>query len=89
VNIYLNFVSVNIHQYSLRLLQIIVKFTFFQQILLQDLYDTKMCNSLLFPEADEDIWKHEDLRMSVSPIGIYITKSDGEYLQVCAKRVKS
>ena len=52
-------------------------FLFFQQMLLQDLYDTKMCNSLLFPEADEDIWKHEDLRMSVSPTGVYISKSDG------------
>ncbi|XP_020912267.1 KICSTOR complex protein SZT2 isoform X2 [Exaiptasia diaphana] len=48
-----------------------------QRMLLQDLYDTKMCNSLLFPEADEDIWKHEDLRMSVSPVGVYISKSDG------------
>ncbi|XP_048580524.1 KICSTOR complex protein SZT2 isoform X3 [Nematostella vectensis] len=48
-----------------------------QRMLLQDLYETKMCNSLLFPEADEDIWKHEDLRMSVSPVGVYISKGNG------------
>ena len=45
-------------------------------MLLHELYETKVCNSMLFPESDEDIWKHEDLRMSVSPLGVYMSKGD-------------
>ena len=49
-----------------------------QRMLLHDLYETKVCNSLLYPESDEDIWKHEDLTMSVSPLGVHITKGDSK-----------
>ena len=51
---------------------------FFQRMLLQELYETKVCNSMLFPESDEDIWKHEELTMSVSPLGVHITKGDSK-----------
>ena len=47
-------------------------------MLLHELHDTKVCNSMLFPESDEDIWKHEDLTMSVSPLGVHITKGDSK-----------
>lgn len=47
-------------------------------MLLQELYETKVCNSMLFPESDEDIWKHEELTMSVSPLGVHITKGDSK-----------
>ena len=47
-------------------------------MLLQELYDTKVCNSMLYPESDEDIWKHEGLTMSVSPLGVHITKGDSK-----------
>jgi len=49
-----------------------------QRMLLHDLYETKMCNSMLFPESDEDIWKHEDVRISVSPLGVHISKGDSK-----------
>ena len=47
-------------------------------MLLHDLYETKMCNSMLFPESDEDIWKHEDVQISVSPLGVHISKGDSK-----------
>ena len=47
-------------------------------MLLHELYETKVCNSMLYPESDEDIWKHEDLTMSVSPLGVHITKGDSK-----------
>ena len=47
-----------------------------QRMLLHDLYETKVCNTMLYPESDEDIWKHEELTMSVSPLGVHITKGD-------------
>ena len=49
-----------------------------QRMLLHDLYETKMCNSMLFPESDEDIWKHEDVQISVSPLGVHISKGDSK-----------
>ena len=49
-----------------------------QRMLLHDLYETKMCNSMLFPESDEDIWKHEDYQFSVSPLGVHISKGDSK-----------
>ena len=49
-----------------------------QRMLLQDLYETKVCNSMLFPESDEEIWKHEDVQISVSPLGVHISKGDSK-----------
>ncbi|KAJ7386496.1 hypothetical protein OS493_008630 [Desmophyllum pertusum] len=49
-----------------------------QRMLLHELYETKKCNSLLFPESDEDIWKHEDVQISVSPLGVHISKGDSK-----------
>lgn len=49
-----------------------------QRMLLHDLYETKVCNSMLFPESDEDIWKHEDVQISVSPLGVHISKGDSK-----------
>ena len=33
---------------------------------------------MLFPESDEDIWKHEDMQISVSPLGVHMTKGDSK-----------
>ncbi|XP_043097535.1 KICSTOR complex protein SZT2-like [Puntigrus tetrazona] len=41
-----------------------------QRLLLQDLHDIRMCNSLLVAESEEDIWKHE------SPYRPRMTNSD-------------
>lgn len=38
---------------------IIVYFTCVQRMLLQDLHDRHVCNSLLVAESEEDIWKTE------------------------------
>jgi hypothetical protein len=32
-----------------------------QQMLLKDLHDTKLCNGLLEPETNDDIWHQDDL----------------------------
>ena len=59
-------------------LQFLISFCFpdSQRMLLHDLYETKMCNTMLFPESDEEIWKHEDVQISVSPLGVHISKGD-------------
>ena len=49
-----------------------------QRMLLHDLYETKTCNSMLFPVSDEEIWKHEDVQISVSPLGVHISKGDSK-----------
>lgn len=41
-------------------------------MLLQDLHDSHVCNSLLVAESDEDIWKNESLYKK------RINTSDGE-----------
>lgn len=33
--------------------------SFFQRLLLQDLHDSHVCNSLLVAESEEDLWRSE------------------------------
>ena len=47
-------------------------------MLLHELYETKKCNTMLFPESDAEIWKHEDVQISVSPLGVHISKGDSK-----------
>lgn len=46
-----------------------------QRMLLQDLHDSHVCNSLLVAESEEDIWKTESVYRK------RLNTSDGEQIQ--------
>ena len=67
-------------EYGTTSIYLVIQSGFFysQRMLLHELYETKTCNSMLFPESDEEIWKHEDMQISVSPLGVHISKGDSK-----------
>ncbi|KAB7507100.1 Protein SZT2, partial [Armadillidium nasatum] len=50
-----------VHKEVVRLLKDQIKLVN-QRLLLQDLYDCRICNHLLEPETSEDVWRHEDMK---------------------------